>query len=256
MLTRGFIIGKIIDDLSTLDYQISARNKLGQFDLTKVCEDFFKEVLNCVYGISLLNLNRERNNNPGLDLGDERAKIAYQVTSLGTSQKINNTLAAITTDQLMKFLQIRILVIGKKQSRYSLSGELAAKAKFDERSIFDIYDLMKEIVVLDIDILYSLNDIFTKEFRGVKIDLEPMDQNGDFESSNYHRLEKIPQLPPKNAKKIEKEFDDDFNYESITELYMKLASTPRISREYLAIIAERGQFKGYNTYMQDQTCPK
>lgn len=53
MITRGIIIGKIVDDVATLKYQIQTRNKLKMFDLTKVCEDFCKELLNIVYRLNL-----------------------------------------------------------------------------------------------------------------------------------------------------------------------------------------------------------
>ncbi len=49
MITRGIIIGKIVDDFSSLKYQIETRNRLGQFDLTKFCEDFIREVLNICF---------------------------------------------------------------------------------------------------------------------------------------------------------------------------------------------------------------
>ncbi|MBK6819542.1 MAG: SMEK domain-containing protein [Bacteroidetes bacterium] len=77
MISRGIIIGKLIDDLSLLEHQIISRNKLGQFDLTKVCEDFFREIINTGYGLNLKNPKALRSNNPGLDLGDESKEIAF-----------------------------------------------------------------------------------------------------------------------------------------------------------------------------------
>ena len=96
MLTRGYIIGKLVDDLAGLKSKVETRNKLGLFDLTKFSEDFFKELINIIYDLNLVNLNRERNNNPGLDLGDKVKKRAFQITSTKKSQKIKQTLEAIT----------------------------------------------------------------------------------------------------------------------------------------------------------------
>ena len=45
-------------------------------------EDFAKEVLNRVLGLHLTNLNAERSNNPGLDLGDPAGKWAFQVRAI------------------------------------------------------------------------------------------------------------------------------------------------------------------------------
>src|ERR1700761_4367064 len=98
MLTKGHYIGKIVDDLASLKYQIATRNKLGQFDLSKFCEDFFREVLNITYGYKLSNLNKTKSNFPGLDLGDDTVgKIAFQITSQKSSEKMNATLKALTT---------------------------------------------------------------------------------------------------------------------------------------------------------------
>ena len=44
MITRGVLVGRIIDDLAKLLWQIELRNKVGLLDLTKFCEDFFKEL--------------------------------------------------------------------------------------------------------------------------------------------------------------------------------------------------------------------
>ncbi len=57
MISRGIIIGKVVDDFASLAYQLNTRNKLGQFDLTNICEDFIKEVLNITFDYNLKNLN-------------------------------------------------------------------------------------------------------------------------------------------------------------------------------------------------------
>jgi hypothetical protein len=100
MLTRGIIIGKLIDDLTTLQSQIEMRCQVGLTDLNKFSEDFIKEVLNVCYGYALKNLNKNRSNEPGLDLGDDRESIAFQITSVATSQKVNETLRKIKDEDL------------------------------------------------------------------------------------------------------------------------------------------------------------
>lgn len=59
MSSRGFFIGQVIDDLDAIASQVRARCKLGQNDLNRVLEDFFKELLNLTYGLNLHNLNAE-----------------------------------------------------------------------------------------------------------------------------------------------------------------------------------------------------
>src|SRR5690606_24643768 len=108
-ITRGIIIGGLIDDLSILESQINMRCQVGLTDLNKFCEDFFKEVINISYNINLKNLNESRSNAPGLDLGDKKNKIAYQITSTSTSLKINNTLEKISEEQLKNYDQFKVL---------------------------------------------------------------------------------------------------------------------------------------------------
>jgi hypothetical protein len=50
--------------------------------------------------LSLVNLNENRSNAPGLDLGDEANGIAFQVTAERTSAKVNETLAKLTAAQI------------------------------------------------------------------------------------------------------------------------------------------------------------
>lgn len=243
MVTRGYIIGKIVDDLATLKYQIELRNKVGLFDLSKFCEDFFKELLNLTYKSNLRNLNALRSNEPGIDLGDNSIKTAYQITSQKTTAKINSTLSAITRDQLIEYEIIKVFIIGDRQKKYSINAELRKKAKFKDSNIVDINSLMRDIVLLQIDELDSIYRLFQKEFRLVRIELEPIDSDGNFESSYYNSMEKRPSLPPKNASKFLNDYLDDSvetDFKKIILIYNNLSRIPRVTREIISIIAERG----------------
>jgi hypothetical protein len=111
LLTRGYFIGEIVDALSDVAGQVSTRGRLGLFDLNKHAEDFFKTILNHLYSYSLENLNAERSNAPGLDLGDRSNGIAFQITAERTSAKVNNTLAKLSDEQIKAYPKIRILMI-------------------------------------------------------------------------------------------------------------------------------------------------
>ena len=241
MITRGTIIGKIIDDLARLMSQIELRNKVGLLDLTKVSEDFFKELLNTVYDLNLSNLNEKRINEPGLDLGDIRNKIAFQITSTKTSGKVSKTLEKITEEQLKEYASFKIVIIGKKQSKYSINKALLSKVNFSfDEDILDINDLTREISTLDIDKLDTLFTFFQRSFRELIIELEPMDVDGNFESSIYHYVEQIPNNPPTTLKKIDKYYDAKHKLSDFVDVYHKLASIPKSQREFISLIAERG----------------
>ncbi len=253
MITRGLIIGKIVDDIAGLKYQIQTRNKLKLYDLTKVSEDFCREVLNIVYNLDLINLNNERVNEPGIDLGDRRSKIAYQITSTKYSPKIKATLEAITDEQKNDYETFLVFIVGEKATSYTIDETLLNEFSFKiDQHIVDLDDLLKDIMVADIAILDSLYSLFQKEFRQVRIELEPVDSEGNFESSLYNQLEQIPSKKPENANKLADFFDDDVcddstvNLNIIQELYSKLSKIPRVTRELIPIIAERGTKRRFN----------
>lgn len=249
-MTRGFIIGKVVDDLSHLNNQMSLRSKLGLLDLNKFSEDFVKEILNVIYGLSLVNLNSTRSNEPGLDLGDERSKIAYQITGTKTSTKVNDTLEKITDIQIETYDNFKVFIVGNKQSSYTLNSEYEAKCNFDKkRDIIDISDLCRDIVTLSIDKLFELFDIFRREFMTVKIDFEVPDSEGNYETSLYNNLEQAEFNPGTNYRKfldwyseniyaLDKQMEKDYIKE-FNDFFDSLNNLPRTSREFHLIAQEK-----------------
>jgi len=247
MLTRGHIIGKLIDDLAILKGQIELRNKAGIFDLTKFSEDFFRELLNIIYGLGLKNLNESRSNEPGLDLGDIHNKIAFQITSEKTSSKINSTLDKITKEQKSIYNTFNVLIIGDKQNSYSLTQDLVDSVGFKEKeNLLDLTNIAKVIVTLDLVDLHQIHDLFKRDLRNVTIELEPMDSDGNFESSIFNSIEVISNKPPENVELLEEHFEVSLDISDYEALYHNLASVPRKFREYICLIAERGKHKEYN----------
>ncbi|WP_180834574.1 SMEK domain-containing protein, partial [Vibrio parahaemolyticus] len=56
MITRGHLIGEIVDGLTSISQQVSTRCQLGLTDLNRYLEDFFKDYLNEALSLSLVNL--------------------------------------------------------------------------------------------------------------------------------------------------------------------------------------------------------
>ncbi|HLP89004.1 MAG TPA: SMEK domain-containing protein [Nostocaceae cyanobacterium] len=141
MITRGYFIGEIIDELANIAYQVGIRCKLKLTDLNIYLENFFKDILNEILDINLVDLNSERSNMPGLDLGDTSKKIAFQITSQKTSAKINETLKAVLDNDIPEYQEIYILIIGDKQKSYTEDPELWEKLNFKKQNIWDINTL-------------------------------------------------------------------------------------------------------------------
>jgi hypothetical protein len=86
-------IDSIIELLSKWHSKIVLNNALSYYDINRISENLILKILNSSYNLELIDLNKEKTNYPGIDLGDTtKSKTAYQVTSRLDSQKILNTL--------------------------------------------------------------------------------------------------------------------------------------------------------------------
>ena len=247
MITRGHLIGEIVDGLTSISQQVSTRCQLGLTDLNRYLEDFFKDYLNEILSLSLVNLNDERSNEPGLDLGDEVSSVAFQVTSTKTAQKVNKTLKT-TSERKKQFDEINVLVIGKKQASYQLDQSLAKSLGFTEEKIWDVDDLCKKTISLPLDRLQALYELVRRNLARVRIELEIPDEDGNFSTSIDSYIEKIPTPKMSDFKKYhayQKGCAEEFEYtakevkEHFRKFSRELSQLPRITREFYAFLLER-----------------
>lgn len=263
MITRGYFIGQIIDELTSVSHQVKSRAGLQLFDLNRYLEDFFKDILNIVYGYKLKNLNEDRSNNPGLDLGDEGAKIAFQVTSTKTSEKINETLKK-AAGQVSKFPTIYVLILQDKQGSYkALDADLAKPFAFNaDDHILDIGDVLKTVLSLPIDRLQDLFDLVNKEVARVKIELEVPDKNGKYQTNIDTYIEQVPRerfegigsyykylLDAAERDRGSYDVSEDDVQKDFKKFIEKLKGLPRISRQFYAFLLERGEWDETNKFI-------
>lgn len=231
-MTRGYLIGEIIDDLATLGGQVKMRNALHLFDLTVTTENFFRDFLNILLGTSFRNLNAERSNEPGLlDLGDESQNIGVQVTSSANTDKVNHTLKKITSDQASKYKKIIVLGMNKRQRTYAIDATLSKTYNFTTDDIWDLDTLARKAIDLPIDELQSLYNLVRSNSARLKIELEVPDENGKFPTSGYDMWEK--RTKPR--------------------LGDGTAFSPRLTREFLAMLYERRE-RGKSRRFGDAWC--
>lgn len=79
--------------LCWLSVRIQFRASQNILDLNLLAEDFYRVLLNLIYGLNLVNLNAIQKNAPAIDLIDTNAKIVVQVSSTASKQKIEASLA-------------------------------------------------------------------------------------------------------------------------------------------------------------------
>lgn len=258
MLTRGHLIGQIVDDLAAISAQARQRGRLHLFDIHTYVEDFVKEVLNRALDLNLSNLNAEQSNNPGLDLGDPAKGWAFQVTVDKSSAKIKETLEKIDTAQRAMYQNIRVLVIGEKQGSYTFTGEPYTSFGFTEDMVWDFNDVCIRVMSLKIETLVDLAEYVSRESRRVRIELEIPDENGNFSTSIDHLIEALPRPQLSDAAKMKAYFDaKDLPTEdrqememAIKELSARLARLPRLTREVFKFLVERRDERTVGTYDQ------
>ncbi len=248
MLTRGHYIGQIIDDLAGIAVAAKLRASVHLYEIHTHVEEFAKEVLNRVLKLNLTNLNAERSNNPGLDLGDERNKWAFQVTADKSGAKVKETLEKIDDEQRKKYSNIRILVIGDKQGSYStFSGEPFQTFGFTAEMVWDFNDICTRVMSLSIDEVIGLADYISRETRRVRLELETPNAEGKFPTTIDDWIEALPQ--PKQSdcakmqahflKKTNLDYDQEILKGALNTLSTKLAKLPRLTREVFKFLVER-----------------
>ena len=119
VLNRTGLLTGIADGLGAIKSSCEARGLLHLFDNNKVAQHFFCRLLNEAYGLGLVELDNFEENYPAIDLGDTKKRIAYQITTTKTSDKVTKTLETYRRHGLeAQFDRVVVLVIGDRQGRY------------------------------------------------------------------------------------------------------------------------------------------
>jgi hypothetical protein len=248
MLTRGHFIGQIIDELTLISEQVKNRSRLGLNDLSKYSEDFMKDVLNITLDYELDNLNSDRCNFPGLDLGDKKKGVGFQITATKTSDKINATLEKASLLQ-STFPAITVFILQEKQASYTIDPDKAAPFNFTEQNIWDFNDLFKRIMSLRIDVLQKLFTLITANVARVRVDLETPDTSGTYSTEMANFIESIPTECYKGVASLHEHLcancgaiDIKRVEEDIRSLITTLKALPRITCQFYAMLLDRGEW--------------
>lgn len=182
-----------------LKNEVESASAMGLYDTHKVAENLMCKLLSelCGYG-NLRNLNRDKGNYPGIDLADDQARIAFQITATPDLAKIKNTLETFLNHNLQqKYDRLVVYVLTQKQNSYSqdsINISLDDKFKFDaNQDVWDYRDLAKlasesEPVALDRAVKH-----FNAYLRGVPVgladeDVDPSAKPAEKLSSNLIEL--------------------------------------------------------------------
>ena len=156
--------------ISRFRYEVECSTATGTTDINVESENLLRQLFSVVYGHKdLKNLNlSEGLNFPAIDLGDDEARIAYQITSTTDIQKIKNTLKKFVNHKLYeRFDRLIIYVLTEKQKTYRATGLEKIKDSFSfdiENDVLDYQDLLKEISDLPFAKLHRVEEILEQQF--------------------------------------------------------------------------------------------
>jgi hypothetical protein len=162
---------RIIDLLSIFRLQIENATAMSRTDINRVSEVVLVPLFAEVFGYkNLKNLNdTEQANFPGIDLADETARVAIQVTSSSNNEKIKDTLHKFVKHELYKkYDRLIVYILTRKQNSYSGSGHaeiIQSKFTFDKNEdIKDYRDLLKVVKGFQIDRARKVENILEANF--------------------------------------------------------------------------------------------
>lgn len=168
MIYETEIIKEIIDLINHEKANIQSQCQIGLFDDNKYWEGIIKYLMNSAYGYSLVNLNVEKINYPGIDLGDRESGLGIQVTETRTSPKLVNSLDKVLNNEVYReFPRFKMFVLGDKQKSYTVDLEkYEGKIEFDKtKDILDFKDLIAEINKLNKEEMQDILDFLKMEFQ-------------------------------------------------------------------------------------------
>lgn len=144
---------------------------MSRTDINQVAETILIPLFSEVYGYTnLKNLNyTEDSNYPGIDLGDETARVAFQITSTSDTEKVKHTLAKFVENKFYKkYDKLIIYILRKKQNTYSGTGYdeiIKRNFYFDKNNdIRDYRDILKEVANFQIDKARKVESILEANF--------------------------------------------------------------------------------------------
>ncbi|HCA5723683.1 TPA: SMEK domain-containing protein [Acinetobacter baumannii] len=150
------IENELRDVVARIITQVELSTKQNRYDINLALEDAFIPILKPIFNLSnLINLNRKQKNYPGIDLGDEFDRVAFQLTSSTNLEKVKKTVTQFKEKAFYNsFDELFILMLTKKQSSYSQNAiDQITENLFNfntSKHIIDLGDLLEQITALRI----------------------------------------------------------------------------------------------------------
>ncbi|HIF60352.1 MAG TPA: hypothetical protein EYQ26_12815 [Rhodospirillales bacterium] len=176
------LINQFREGLAEVSREVELSSAMCLYDINSICENLFCGVFRELYGLSgLRNLNEdEKKNFPGIDLADDQNRVAIQITSDKTLEKVKDTIKKIKTYKLYeKYDRFIVYCLSAKQGSYSqasIDRECDGKLKLNaSKDIIDFKDLGTKAANADPQRLKKIVDILGSYQRGCDVGLAEQD---------------------------------------------------------------------------------
>lgn len=126
--------------LSLAEIELESQGKQSLYNENIVWEDIANRILNICFSYKTINLNQEKTNFPGIDLGNRENGIGIQVTRRNDAVKLKDTIETVLQNQVFRtFPNLKFFILGHKKKKYALDSQSWGQyLNFDTKS--DILD--------------------------------------------------------------------------------------------------------------------
>jgi len=170
-------INRIATLLSRFVVEVKTLNAINQYGINFLAENVLIPIFKEVYGFkNLENLNNQNNNIEGIDLGDSKAGVAYQITSSTDNEKVKHTLRQfVKAEHYKKYKTLFIYILTEKQNSYSdkeYPGIVNGTFDFSkDQHILDHRDLMRRInSITDFKAIQRIENLLESQFSDKKLE--------------------------------------------------------------------------------------
>jgi hypothetical protein len=167
-------INNISSLLSRFVVEVQGLNSINQYGINYLSETILIPLFNEIFEYDLKNLNSKTKNFPGIDLGDEQKKVAFQITSNVDSEKIKNTLELCLKHEHFKvFDKIFIYCLTyKHETTKTFSEHTEGKFQFNAKeNILDFRNLLQSInFITDYERIKRIENLLSTQFSELQLE--------------------------------------------------------------------------------------
>ena len=160
---RKIAFDNISRTLAITRYDIEQHQSINDQSLNIHSENWFRDIFNFIYNAQFVNANFDTRtgNSLAIDLLDKHQKIAYQITTTRTKEKVDDTFKKMQATTYKEYTLKILFLLDKAQFKQVTKQYFQDIHGINiEDHLLDYTDLLKDIEALESDRLVTLNERF------------------------------------------------------------------------------------------------